>query len=250
MKKLHLTPVKALVAGALLAAIVAGVAIAAGPGLRPDESRALGRDHPQHDRLAGGGTPHRAVRVVRPHRPGIGAAVRQGQPRHRGRVRKPGDREGGVRQRGRLLRRPGALDQPRSASRSSDTGENTTYGGGTANLPNITLEIDPNLNAVPNNYTSMVWNPAPLNSADLDQWSPYLDATTTGGWYFTNGAVAGATGCSQATMCTFTQLKAALNDGGTAPTNRHARGREGPRQHVDRCGRRPAAQRQGLRLRG
>ena len=38
MKKLHLTPVKALVAGALLAAIVAGVAIAAGPGFGPTKA--------------------------------------------------------------------------------------------------------------------------------------------------------------------------------------------------------------------
>ena len=131
-----------------------------------------------------------------------------------------------------------------------DTGENTTYGGGTANLPNITLQIDPNLNAVPNNYTSMVSNPAPFNSADLDQWSPYLDATTTGGWYFTNGAVAGATAAPRRRCARSHSSRPALNDGGTAPTHRHARGRQGPRQHVDRCGRRPAAQRQGLRLRG
>lgn len=96
------------------------------------------------------------------------------------------------------------------------TGENVSYGG-SRNLPNIALEIDANLNALPaDNYTSMVWAPGPRPAASLNQWSGYIDATTDGNWYFT-GAEAAATGCTQALNCTFAQAMTALNDGGDAP---------------------------------
>ncbi len=92
------------------------------------------------------------------------------------------------------------------------TGENATIGS--RNMPNITLEIDPNLNATPANYTSMIWVPdaAPVT----DQWTGYIDATTTGDWYFT-GAAGTATGCNQSSFCTFAGAKSALaaTDGGT-----------------------------------
>jgi hypothetical protein len=78
------------------------------------------------------------------------------------------------------------------------TGEDQSYGGA-ANLPNITFEIDPNVSGV--HYSSMVWVPGPL-ATPPNQWSPYIDATTTGYWYFTNGTVAAATGCTQAGSCT------------------------------------------------
>ncbi|MFJ3235910.1 hypothetical protein [Streptomyces sp. NPDC086787] len=54
-------------------------------------------------------------------------------------------------------------------------GENVSHGFPTTNMPNIGLEIDPNLTAVPaTTYTSMVWNPpSPLL---VDRWSPYLFA--------------------------------------------------------------------------
>jgi hypothetical protein len=95
------------------------------------------------------------------------------------------------------------------------TGENIGYGGQN-NLPNLTLEIDANLNTLPaDNYTSMVWVP---NGTGLvpDEWSGYIDATTNGYWYFT-GAEGGATSCTPATQCSFTQAMTALNDGGDTP---------------------------------
>jgi hypothetical protein len=100
------------------------------------------------------------------------------------------------------------------------TGENIAYGGGGAtgakNMPNISFEIDPNLTADPtNHYSTMVW--VPDASPVTDQWSPYLDAATTGRWFLTGNAGT-VTGCNQTTVCTFPQLKTALSDGGSAPT--------------------------------
>jgi len=96
------------------------------------------------------------------------------------------------------------------------TGENVGYGG-PRNLPNITFEIDANLTALPaDNYTSMVWVPDAVPVASINEWSGYLDATTTGNWYFT-GAEGVATTCTQALTCNFTQAMTALNDGGDAP---------------------------------
>ncbi|MFE2064934.1 hypothetical protein ACFXDH_21480 [Streptomyces sp. NPDC059467] len=95
------------------------------------------------------------------------------------------------------------------------TGENVSYGGA-ANLPNIRFEISPNLSSTPSTYSSMVWNPAALPTTDLNRWSPYLDATTTGTWFLT-GAAGTATNCSLSHQCTFQDLLTALNDGGTQP---------------------------------
>ncbi len=95
------------------------------------------------------------------------------------------------------------------------TNENVSYGG-PRNLPGIKFEIDPNLTAAPaTSYSTMVWVPGP--SPVTNRWSPYLDATTTGDWYLTGNA-GNVTGCNQTTMCTFQQLKTALNDGGEQPT--------------------------------
>jgi hypothetical protein len=93
------------------------------------------------------------------------------------------------------------------------TGENVGYGG-PGNMPNIRFEIDPNQAANPSNYSTMVWvpDPAPV----VNQWSSYIDATTTGKWYFT-GSTGVTTGCNQVTMCTFAQAKTALNDGSPDP---------------------------------
>ncbi|MES4892189.1 hypothetical protein [Streptomyces sp. NPDC096012] len=95
------------------------------------------------------------------------------------------------------------------------TGENVSYGG-PGNMPNIRFEINPKLTTAPaTTYSTMVWVPDP--SPVTDRWSPYLDATTTGKWFLTGNAGT-VTGCNQTTMCTFPQLKTALNDGGPAPT--------------------------------
>lgn len=92
------------------------------------------------------------------------------------------------------------------------TGENVDYGG-TKNMPNIRFEINPNVSAHPTDtYSTLVWVPdaAPVTN----RWSGYIDATTTGYWFLTGGETA----CDQAAQCTFTQLKASLNDGGAVPT--------------------------------
>lgn len=89
------------------------------------------------------------------------------------------------------------------------TGENTEA---STNMPGITFEIDPNLASTPSNYSSLVFVPAANSPAN--QWSGYIDATTTGMWGLT-GAAGTATSCSlSGSMCTFAALKAALADGG------------------------------------
>ena len=88
---------------------------------------------------------------------------------------------------------------------------------GSRNMPNITLEINPNVASV--NYTGMVWVPDP--SPAPDRWSSFIDAATTGDWYFTNSAVATATGCTQALTCSLADAKQGLvdeNDGSGAAT--------------------------------
>lgn len=88
------------------------------------------------------------------------------------------------------------------------TGENNAIS--TTNLPNITFEVDPNLDGVGANYSSLVFVPDAVPPGELNQWSSYIDATSSGGWYFTNGASATATGCSAASPCTFSALQTAL----------------------------------------
>lgn len=82
------------------------------------------------------------------------------------------------------------------------TGENADISA--RNMPNIRMEIDPDVGG--KHYTSMVWVPdaAPV----VNQWSDYIDATTTGNWYFTNGTVAAATGCGSG--CNFADAMSAL----------------------------------------
>jgi len=85
-----------------------------------------------------------------------------------------------------------------------------------SNLPNITLEIDPNVGT--SNYTSMVWVPDPIPTAQLDEWSSFQSAAHQGQWYFT-GTAGTVTGCNQTTMCSFSAAKAALvaNQNGDGP---------------------------------
>jgi len=85
------------------------------------------------------------------------------------------------------------------------------------NMPNISLEINPHVAS--KTYTSMVWvpDPAPVTN----KWSGFINAATTGDWYFTNAAVATATGCDQTLTCSLAQAKQALvtqNDGSGAAT--------------------------------
>ncbi|WP_307839298.1 hypothetical protein [Streptomyces sp. MBT97] len=93
------------------------------------------------------------------------------------------------------------------------TSRNVRYGG-PRNMPNIRFEIDPNLNAT-NDYATLVWLPgaSPVRNA----WSPFLDATRTGGWYLTGNAGA-VTRCTAAAPCTFSALKAAFTFRNARPT--------------------------------
>jgi hypothetical protein len=94
------------------------------------------------------------------------------------------------------------------------TGENSAAGGATPNMPSIAFEIDPNLSntASASNFSTLVFVPG-ANSPS-NQWSPYIDATTSGRWGLT-GAAGTAGPCSlNAGLCTFAEVKAYLNDGG------------------------------------
>jgi hypothetical protein len=94
------------------------------------------------------------------------------------------------------------------------TSENAAISPG--NLPNITLEIDPNVGS--SSYTSMVWVPDPIPAPQLNKWSSHQSAVHQGDWYFT-GSTGTTTGCNQTTMCSFSGAKAALvaNQNGDGP---------------------------------
>jgi hypothetical protein len=87
------------------------------------------------------------------------------------------------------------------------TNENVTRGGPT-NMPNIRFEIDP---PGPTTYSTMVWVPGP--APVVNQWSPYIDATTNGAWYFTEPFGSSPPPCNQAAMCTFGAAKAKATGG-------------------------------------
>lgn len=96
------------------------------------------------------------------------------------------------------------------------TGENTAKGGASPNMPGITFEVDPNLTATPaSNYSSLVW--VPENSAS-NQWSPYIDATTSGLWGGTGAAFTGTPCSLNGSRCTFAELQDHLDDGGDPAT--------------------------------
>lgn len=97
------------------------------------------------------------------------------------------------------------------------TGEDLASDPG--NLPNISIEIDPSV--ADRNYTSMNYNPPdapPIAQGWIDDDAAANDGDESG-WWFSNGLVAAATGCSQASFCSLEEAKQALvanNDGGPA----------------------------------
>lgn len=92
------------------------------------------------------------------------------------------------------------------------TGENVGYGG-TTNMPNIRFEIDPNVPTNSgDNYSTLVWVPPGVPTPN--QWSPYLDATTTGTWYLTGGETA----CTSSSQCSFAQLRTSFTSLNATPT--------------------------------
>ncbi|MFC8227685.1 hypothetical protein [Streptomyces sp. NPDC057287] len=92
------------------------------------------------------------------------------------------------------------------------TGENVSYGGD-ENMPNIRFEIDPNLNASNDHYSTLVW--VPDASPVVNGWSGYIDATSTGYWYLTGNEVPA---CAPAARCSLAQLQELLDDGGPRAT--------------------------------
>jgi hypothetical protein len=95
------------------------------------------------------------------------------------------------------------------------TGEDISAGGATPNMPSISFEIDPNVAAVASDYSSLVYMPA---NSTPNQWSPYIDATTTGLWGLTGSKFAGTPCDINGNRCTFAQVQAYLNDGGDPAT--------------------------------
>lgn len=95
------------------------------------------------------------------------------------------------------------------------TGENCGFSGGVCsrpgNMPNITFEVDPNLDTTPSGYSSLVFVPAGVPVGEINRWSSYIDATLAaeGEWYFT-GAAGTETGCNMSTECTFDEMQDAL----------------------------------------
>jgi hypothetical protein len=109
------------------------------------------------------------------------------------------------------------------------TGENSLLAA--ANMPSITFEIDPNgAGNTTTSFSSLVYTPA-ANSAS-NQWSPFIDATTTGFWGLTGtqfNSPATADNCGiNGPRCTFAQVKAflATGTGATIYTAQITKGRD------------------------
>ena len=99
------------------------------------------------------------------------------------------------------------------------TGENAAKGN--PNMPNINIEIDPNMSAAgTDGFSTLAFLPPQSPS---NQWSGYINATTTpaspsGTGFTLSGGEGTATGCNLAKPCSFDELQAALNDGGDKAT--------------------------------
>jgi hypothetical protein len=94
------------------------------------------------------------------------------------------------------------------------TGENAAVS--VNNLPSIAFEVDPTGPGTTSpgsdspNFSSLVWVPSGTG-VDINKWSGYLDATSNGTWQFT-GAAGTATGCNQASPCSFAAMKTAVTN--------------------------------------
>jgi hypothetical protein len=97
-----------------------------------------------------------------------------------------------------------------------NTGENVKAGGASQNMPGITFEIDPNREDKPAvGYSSLVFMPD--NSAP-NQWSGYIDATTTGHWGLTGSGLVGTPCHIDGSRCSFEEVMDYLDDGGAPAT--------------------------------
>jgi hypothetical protein len=86
----------------------------------------------------------------------------------------------------------------------------TTGENGEGNLPNLQFEIDPNLDGVTSDFSTLGFVP---DAIPANKWTDVDAASDTTGFWFLTGAAGTATNCTQATECTWTEVKAALDDG-------------------------------------
>lgn len=87
------------------------------------------------------------------------------------------------------------------------TAENNARGN---NMPSISFEIDPNVETVVSNYSSLVYMPP---NGTSNAWTRF-DATTTGFWGLTGSSFNGTPCSINGARCTFAEMQAYLNDGG------------------------------------
>ncbi len=87
--------------------------------------------------------------------------------------------------------------------------------GGSNPMPSIAIEVNPHLENFPTDvFSTLVYVP-PVTAPG---WSKFIDATTTGLWGGTGAAFAGTPCDLNGSRCTWTQLKAMLDDGGDPAT--------------------------------
>jgi hypothetical protein len=96
------------------------------------------------------------------------------------------------------------------------TKENSRNGTSLANLPNLTFEIDPNMEGVFSDYSSLVFIPAPLTVEQSNSAWTSIDATSpTGGLWGLTGT---HTACRlDGAHCTFADLKVYLDEVAIGP---------------------------------
>ncbi|PZG16203.1 hypothetical protein [Nonomuraea aridisoli] len=98
-------------------------------------------------------------------------------------------------------------------------------------LPNITIEADPNVGTA--DYTSLVYLPDSSTSPSApatrtpNVWQQY-DASTTGSRWYATGATGTAIGCTQATPCSFADLKTRLPNAVVSLSLGFSKGRDNP----------------------
>jgi hypothetical protein len=119
-------------------------------------------------------------------------------------------------------------DLNQAGFRVFQTGENADIDP--ANMPNISIEVDPSgLNSTtPPNFTTLAWNPDPAPVEN--EWTGYLDATSTGKWGLSGSAFnspATQANCGlNGPRCTLAQAKAALGPNAQILSVSVAKGRD------------------------
>ncbi|MBF8184291.1 hypothetical protein ITP53_00715 [Nonomuraea sp. K274] len=98
-------------------------------------------------------------------------------------------------------------------------------------VPNITIEADPNVGTA--DYTSLVYLPDTSTSPSApatrvsNAWQRY-DAAATGSRWYATGATGTTIGCTQATPCSFTDLKTRLPNAVISLSLGISKGRDNP----------------------